>query len=69
MLLRQIVDIVVSPTVSENLCVTLKCLVEKHHTLFVSLYGVENYIPKLHFLVHYPAQILAVGPMVRTWTI
>ena len=66
---RQIVDIVVSPTVSENLCVTLKCLVEKHHTLFVSLYGVENYIPKLHFLVHYPAQILAVGPMVRTWTI
>jgi len=37
LLLRQIVDIVVSPTLSEGLCVTLKCLVEKHHTYFVSL--------------------------------
>ena len=69
MLLRQIVDIVVSPIVSEGLCVTLKNLIDKHHSCFVSLYGADKYIPKLHFLVHYPAQILAIGPMVRSWTI
>lgn len=28
-----------------------------------------NFIPKMHFLIHYPEQILQVGPMVRTWTI
>ena len=33
------------------------------------LYGTEAFIPKMHFMLHYPEQIKAVGPMVRTWTI
>jgi len=41
----------------------------QHHSKFVSLYGLETCIPKMHFLVHYPDQIQAVAPMVRTWTI
>ena len=27
------------------------------------------HIPKMHFLIHYPDQMRALGPMVRTWTI
>ena len=53
---------------SEGLCSLLKLLIAEHHSKFVSLYGVEACIPKMHFLVHYPDQIQAVAPMVRTWT-
>ena len=69
LLLRKIVDIVLSPVFSEGLCSSLKLLIREHHTKFVNLYGVEVFIPKMHFLVQYPDQIQAVGPMVRTWTI
>ena len=69
MLLRKIVDIVLCPIISENLCSSLKPLIRDHHVKFVELYGENSYIPKMHFLVHYPEQMLAVGPMVRTWTI
>ena len=34
--------------------------------MFVSLYGTEFF---MHFMLHYPEQIKAVGPMVQTWTI
>lgn len=69
LLLRKIVGIVLSPVFSEGLCSLLKLLIAEHHSKFVSLYGVEACIPKMHFLVHYPDQIQAVAPMVRTWTI
>lgn len=69
LLLRKILDVVLCPVVSEALCSSLKILVKEHHEKFVDLYGAGAYIPKMHFLVHYPEQIKAVGPMVRTWTI
>ena len=50
-LLRKIVDIVLSPKVSENHCSSLKILINEHHSKFVHLYGV--YIPKMHFLLHW----------------
>ena len=31
------------------------------------MYTEAKVIPKFHFLLHYPEQILNVGPMVRTW--
>ena len=62
-------DIVLCPVVSKALCTSLQLLIKEHHEKFVDLYGAGVYIPKMHFLVHYPEQILAVGPMVRTWTI
>jgi hypothetical protein len=67
LLLRKIVDIVMSPKVSVSLCATLKLLIKKHHALYLSLYGAEYYIP-IHFITHYPNQILSVGPMVTSWT-
>ena len=48
--LRKIVDIVLSPVASESVCSSLKLLIREHHTKFVSLYGVDAYIPKMHFL-------------------
>ena len=68
-LLRKILDIVLCPTVSKDLCSSLKILINLHHNLFVHLYGASALIPRMHFLVHYPDQIEAVGPMVCTWTI
>ena len=67
-LLRKIIDIVLSAIVSDSLCSSLKLLVNEHHAAFVKLYGSESYIPKMHFLVHYPEQMKSVGPLVRTWT-
>ena len=69
LLLRKICDILLSPVVSEGLCSTLKDLIRDHHSLYLSLYGDSNFTPKFHFLIHYPSQILAIGPMIRTWTI
>lgn len=67
LLLRKIVEIVLSPVVSTNLC-SLKLLINEHHSLFVSLYGEDAYIPKAHFLLHYPEQMKLLGPMICTHT-
>ena len=56
----------VSPCVTSSLCSSLKILVNEHHKKIVMLYGTSAYIPKMHFMVHYPEQM---GPMVHTWTI
>ena len=66
LLLRKILDIVLSPVLTESLCTSLKIVIKQHHGMFVSLYGTEFFIPKM---LHYPEQIKAVGPMVQTWTI
>ena len=67
MLLVKIVDIVICPWSSADLCAILKLSIEEHHKLFVRLYTESALIPKFHFLLHYPMQIISAGPMVRTW--
>lgn len=69
LVLRKIIDLVLSPVSSDSLCTSLKLLIKEHHERFIILYGTEALIPKMHFTIHYPDQIKAVGPMVRTWTI
>ena len=69
LLLKKIIDIVLCPLMSEGSLSSLKLLIKEHHSKFVSNYGSKAFIPKMHFLVHYPDQIHAVGPMIRTWTI
>ena len=36
--------------------------------MFRDLYCNESFIPKLHFMVHYPQQIIRHGPLIRSWT-
>ena len=68
LLLRKIVDICLCPVLPQSISATLHMLINDHHTLFVALYGKDKYIPKMHFMVHYPIQMIDVGPMIRTWT-
>ena len=67
-LLRQIFDLMLAPIVTENTCSSLKLLIRDHHTKFIRLYGSSSYIPKMHFLIHYPEQMLNLGSATRTWT-
>ena len=66
LLLLQIIDIVMCPVTSKSVSTSLKFLINEHHCLFMLLYNKE--IPKLHFVVHYPEQMEAVGPMTKSWT-
>ena len=50
------------------MCAVLKNLIEEHHTMFIELYQEWTVIPKMHYMTHYPEQILALGPLVRAWT-
>ena len=67
MLLSKILDLVVSQISLPNICAILQSTIEEHHKFFIAMYGSEAVIPKFHFLLHYPQQILNVGPMIRTW--
>ena len=66
--LRKILDLILAPIVTENDCSSLKLLIRDHHAKFVCLYGSSTYIPKMHFLIHYPKQMLNLGSMTHTWT-
>ena len=72
LLLRKILDIVLSPVASSSICISLKLLIKDHNELYPRVYGSSAFLPKMHFLVHflvhYPEQILQQGPMIRTWT-
>ena len=68
LLLLKIIDLVVSPHISIDNCGLLKVLIEEHHFVFKSVYPNSSIIPKMHFMTHYPEQILSLGPMVCSWT-
>ncbi len=46
----------------------LGILIEEHHVKFKNLYPSARFIPKMHYMVHYPSQILRYGPLVYSWT-
>lgn len=50
MLLANIVDIIMSPLSSADLCAILRRLITEHHQAFVTLYSANAVIPKLNFL-------------------
>ena len=57
-----------SPVVPKGYCSVLRLLIDEHHSLFSELHSNSAITPKFHFLIHYPDQIAALGPMVRNWT-
>ena len=68
LILRKILDIIMCPVIPSSTCATLKSLIIEHHTLYCLLYGNDQVIPKMHFLTHYPEQMMAIGPIMRAWT-
>lgn len=63
-----ILRIALSPCIADDTISYLRVLIEEHHTMFTELYPSNSFIPKLHYLVHYPNQIRSHGPLVRAWT-
>lgn len=53
---------------SEDSAAYLEVLIEEHHSQFKILYSDASIIPKMHFMIHYPQQIIKYGPLIHTWT-
>ena len=50
--LLKVLQIVLSPTISDDVIAYLRVLIDDHHSMFVTLYPNESFIPKLHYLIH-----------------
>ena len=66
--LLRICDICVAPALSADTVAYLEILIEEHHQQFTKLYPDKSITPKMHFMVHYPQQILNYGPLIYAWT-
>lgn len=58
--LIEIVKILFAPVVSVNTVLRLKKLIELHLKQFKRLFPDKNIIPKQHYMLHLPAQILSL---------
>ena len=67
LMLLDIIEIAMSPKISISTVLYLRILIEEH-LKFIDLYPNLNVISKMHYTVHYPSQILTLGPLVRCWT-
>lgn len=65
--LRKILDLVMSTTINEASCELLKVFVSELNELYVTLTG-QVLKPKFHFLVHYHSMLLKFGPLVHFWS-
>ena len=65
--LQQIVILCMTHRTSSLTVAQLEHLIAVHNYMFVKLYKDVSYIPKLHFLVHIPTQIMRFGPARNMW--
>nr|XP_042911096.1 uncharacterized protein LOC122272092 [Parasteatoda tepidariorum] len=68
LILKDIVDIILSPVINTDYVSLLKDLIYEHHTMFTQIFKETKLKPKHHFLVHYPRLILEFGPLVHLWS-
>jgi hypothetical protein len=66
--LLKICEICTAPALSEDSAAYVELLIVEHHSQFTRLYPSASIIPKMHFMVHYPQQIINFGPLIHTWT-
>jgi len=64
--LLEIMGIAFSEKISTESVMYLKTAIKEHLSLFKNEYG-ARLIPKQHYLVHLPSQVLKFGPLIRTW--
>jgi hypothetical protein len=57
-----ILQLTLSPIIDDSTIAHMERLIKQHHVEFVRLYP-DNFIPKIHFLVHFPAQCRDFGPL------
>ena len=65
--LLQIMLLCLSPVVSERTVQMLEVLIAVHNAEFCKLHADESFSPKLHYLIHYPDQMLNFGPLRNHW--
>lgn len=56
--LWNIVSITMAPVIARDEVAYLRMLIKEHHTMFKQLYPNASIIPKMHFLIHIPDDIL-----------
>lgn len=66
--LKDIVELVMSPTHTDESIGFLDSLISEHRHRFTSVLPQANLIPKHHFVEHYPQLIKSFGPLVSLWT-
>ena len=66
--LKEIVEIVVSSTFSEEMLCYLERKLSDHRKLLIDCFPDFNLRPKHHFMEHYPHLIRCFGPLVELWT-
>ncbi len=67
-ILLNICSIAASWQIKSNTTSYLEILIEEHHTKFRQLHPNKSIIPKMHYMVHYPKQIVLYGPLEYSWT-
>ncbi|KAJ1523132.1 hypothetical protein ONE63_001025 [Megalurothrips usitatus] len=67
LILREIVEILTSPVIDCNIKLYIQTLVEEHHKLYINCFG--HLKPKHHFLIHHPALLEGIGPVVHLSTL
>ena len=65
--LLEIMGICFAHKVTFNSVINLKQLVKEHLTSFKMVYPNARVLPKQHYLVHLPTQIMMFGPLIRSW--
>ncbi|XP_068704496.1 uncharacterized protein [Montipora foliosa] len=65
--LLEIMGICFAQEVSFSSVINLKRLIKEHLTSFKNVYPNARILPKQHYLVHLPTQVMLFGPLIRSW--
>lgn len=68
LILLKICKIALSPRCTPDTIAYLRVLIEEKLFVFKKLYPDRRITPKMHYMLHYPAQIEKYGPLIHTWT-
>ena len=68
LMLKEIVDIILSPVITMTYISYLSDLINDHHNLLKYLFPDTPVKPKHHYLVHYPKLIIEFGPLISSWS-
>ena len=68
LLLLRICQISNSPICSPDTIAYLRVLIEEKLQTFKVVYPHDKLLPKHHYMLHYPAQIERLGPLIQCWT-
>ena len=65
--LLQIVLVCTSPICTRQTASALRILVAQYLTAFKRLYPKTSFTPKMHYMIHFPQQMLLYGPLRHHW--